>query len=96
MAQHVLDTLRLPYIPQAQLTKRKTVDFLLPKYKTVLEMDGPYWHDQNRDYDAKRDAFAQSLGLNVLRFRCAYATPQSAILLKRFLIRKLELNHESL
>ena len=62
----------------------------------ILEMDGPYWHNGREGYDLKRDNFARSQGFQVLRFKCAYATPQTQTLLRRFLIRKLRLNEADL
>lgn len=41
------------------------VDFLIGK--TIIEVDGEYWHDATRD--AERDEVLASLGYNVKRFK---------------------------
>ena len=50
--------------------KRFHVDFLLEKYKTVIECDGEYWHliPKNIERDKRKDILLQSLGYKVLRF----------------------------
>jgi len=50
--------------------RRFHVDFLLEKYKTVIECDGEYWHliPKNAERDQKKDILLQSLGYKVLRF----------------------------
>ncbi len=44
------------------------VDFYAAKPALVIEVDGPI-HDQQMEYDALRQAFLESLGLRVLRFK---------------------------
>jgi very-short-patch-repair endonuclease len=46
---------------------RFIVDFYCPSARLVIEVDGPI-HDQQREYDALRTEFLESLGLRVLRF----------------------------
>jgi len=41
------------------------VDFYCPNYQVVIEIDGSS-HDNKQEYDAKRDKFLQSLGLEVI------------------------------
>ena len=45
------------------------VDFYIPKYKLVIEIDGESHFDENgRIYDEERSDILQGLGLQVLRF----------------------------
>lgn len=45
------------------------VDFYIPETKTVIEIDGiQHQTEENRDYDMRRDAYLNSLGLSVLRY----------------------------
>lgn len=50
--------------------KRFHVDFLLEKYKTVIECDGEYWHLLPKviDRDKRKNILLLSLGYKVLRF----------------------------
>ncbi|MDP3917684.1 MAG: DUF559 domain-containing protein [Candidatus Woesebacteria bacterium] len=50
--------------------KRFHVDFLLEKYKTVIECDGEFWHlkPNVKERDKRKDILLQSLGYKVLRF----------------------------
>jgi very-short-patch-repair endonuclease len=43
------------------------VDFLCPEARLVIELDGGL-HLEQVDYDARRTAYLESLGLRVLRF----------------------------
>jgi len=49
-------------------------DFYLPQYRTVVEIDGAYWHAKPKQIkrDHQKDAFYRSLGLKVYRFTEAY------------------------
>lgn len=42
------------------------VDFLIPKRRLVIEVDGGY-HLDNQAYDSKREAYLKTLGLEILR-----------------------------
>ncbi len=44
------------------------VDFYAAKSALVIEVDGPI-HERQMEYDALRQAFLESLGLRVLRFK---------------------------
>lgn len=48
---------------------RYIVDFYCPERKLVIELDGAsHFSEEARQYDAKRDAYIQELGIRVLRF----------------------------
>jgi very-short-patch-repair endonuclease len=54
-----------------RFTKQKPIgnyiaDFYCPEKKLVIEVDG-WTHDNNVEYDAKRDAYMESEGIHVLR-----------------------------
>ena len=42
------------------------VDFVCLRFRLIVEADGPYFHDAERD--ARRDAFLAAQGFRVLRF----------------------------
>jgi len=42
------------------------VDFLIPDRRLVIEVDGGY-HNDNKEYDLKRENYLKNLGLNILR-----------------------------
>ncbi len=46
---------------------RYFADFVLPKYKLVIEVDGHYWH-QDSEKDSKRTKDIENLGWMVVRF----------------------------
>lgn len=50
--------------------KRFHVDFLVDKFKLVIECDGEYWHmmPKIQDRDRRKETYLQSLGYRVLRF----------------------------
>lgn len=48
------------------------IDFYLPDQAIAVEVDEPYWHNQVRARDARKDSFMQSRGITVLRLT---ATP---------------------
>jgi very-short-patch-repair endonuclease len=43
-------------------------DFLLVDTKQIIEVDGEYWHKDNKEQDKKRDEFIESQGYKVVRF----------------------------
>ena len=47
------------------------VDFVLPKYNLVLEIDGPH-HRERRDYDKHRTRVLEKKGFKVLRLYSSY------------------------
>ncbi len=45
------------------------VDFYAPEEKLVIEVDGgQHYEEEGLEYDEKRDAFLEGLGLKVIRF----------------------------
>ena len=49
---------------------RYVVDFYCPTLKLAIEIDGDsHFTDQAQEYDREREAYIQSLGLKVIRFR---------------------------
>lgn len=63
-----LTELGIPFEQEAVVGSwRYPVDFLLRERNTVLEVDGVYWHSNNRGSDARKDRFMQSQGLTVVR-----------------------------
>ena len=44
-------------------------DFLLTKYKVIVECDGDYWHSKTVDADLIRQKELEGLGFTVLRFK---------------------------
>ena len=47
------------------------VDFVLPKYNLILEIDGPH-HKQRREYDRHRTRVLEKKGFKVLRLYASY------------------------
>lgn len=46
-----------------------TADFYCPKLRLCIEVDGlSHWSDDAIEYDRKRDAYMQSLGITVRRY----------------------------
>ena len=58
----------LNYYP---FNKEYIVDFVLPKYNLVLEIDGPH-HRERRDYDKHRTRVLEKKGFKVLRLYSSY------------------------
>lgn len=52
-----------------ELGRAAIPDFYLPKYKTILECDGDYWHSkpETKEKDAERDKWFETKGLTVIR-----------------------------
>ncbi len=69
MMKNSLDRLKVNYQREVKF-KRFRVDFLLEKYKTVIECDGEFWHlkPNVKERDKRKDVLLQSLGYKVLRF----------------------------
>jgi len=44
------------------------VDFLIPNKWLIVEMDGKY-HNNQKEYDNKRDDYLKNKGFNILRFK---------------------------
>lgn len=64
-----LDKINVSYQREVKF-KRFRVDFLIEKYKTVIECDGEFWHlrPNVKARDRRKDILLQSLGYKVLRF----------------------------
>ncbi len=64
-----LDKINVSYQREVKF-KRFRVDFLIEKYKTVIECDGEFWHlrPNVKARDKRKDILLQSLGYRVLRF----------------------------
>jgi very-short-patch-repair endonuclease len=48
--------------------KQYFADFLLSKYKLVIEVDGSYWHNKSKDKDVIRQKDIENEGFMVIRF----------------------------
>ncbi|KKQ17175.1 MAG: hypothetical protein US31_C0021G0005 [Berkelbacteria bacterium GW2011_GWA1_36_9] len=64
-----LDKLKVDYEREVKF-ERFRVDFLIEKYKTVIECDGEFWHLRPyiRERDKRKDTLLQSLGYKVIRY----------------------------
>ncbi len=63
-----LDTLGIDYIQEHAIKGlRKPVDFYLPAFHLVLEVDSLYWHERTIERDKRKDAKLQAMGYAVLR-----------------------------
>lgn len=73
--------------------KRFHVDFLLEKYKTVIECDGEYWHliPKIMERDKRKDILLQSLGFKVLRFTGSELKKLDESKLTSTIVQKLKL-----
>jgi very-short-patch-repair endonuclease len=60
------------------------VDFLAPKERLILEVDGPY-HQQRQRADARRDRKLARLGYRILRLEAELVLRQMPGVLKRIL-----------
>ncbi|MEW6096251.1 MAG: DUF559 domain-containing protein [bacterium] len=68
MAQ-LLTELGIRYKEQIWFLGKYCVDFLLPDYNLIIEVDGEYWHTNKKEFDANRDNELKSLrGLDTVRF----------------------------
>ena len=69
MVRHVLDAKKIFYIPEFPIGGRMHVDIYIPSIRTVVEVDGQYWHSRRgakgRDY--RRDIVVKSFGYVVVR-----------------------------
>lgn len=65
----LLDSMDIPYRQEKYFTDIGTVDFYLPRSKTVIECDGTYWHSFQdvKIRDARRDEQLLSKGYQTLR-----------------------------
>lgn len=69
---YVLSTLKKTFQFQRVITVEESiyiVDFYLPQYNLVLEVDGKHWHSspEQKERDAAKDRSLQSAGFNVIR-----------------------------
>lgn len=44
------------------------VDFYLPGFRAVVEVDGTYWHKGRKDKDDRKDTYLRACGYQVFRF----------------------------
>lgn len=66
--RRALETLGITFEQEATVAGwRYPVDFLLPEIRTILEVDGVYWHARTKDRDARKDLHMQSRGFVVVR-----------------------------
>ena len=61
---------KLPFSVKRQKSiENYIVDFYIPKYKTVIEIDGiQHKKEENEKADRKRDEFLVKMGIKVLRY----------------------------
>ena len=61
---------KLPFeVKRQKVIGKYIVDFYIPKYKIVIELDGiQHYTDESIDKDSERDIYLQSKGLHVLRY----------------------------
>jgi len=66
--RRALETLGVTFEQEATVAGwRYPVDFLLLDTRTILEVDGVYWHARTKDRDARKDLHMQSAGFVVVR-----------------------------
>ena len=65
-----LEQLGIAFIPQHSIG-RYSIDFFLPLLSVALEVDGAYWHQQEKtkQRDAKRDSFLLQQGIKTVRLQ---------------------------
>lgn len=78
----ILEELHITYTPQFFIntgTRTFSYDFYLPEYRTIIEVDGDYWHggpgasqhwygvDTTKETDTLKDDIARSRGYTVIR-----------------------------
>ena len=61
---------KLPFeVKRQKVIGKYIVDFYIPKYKIVIELDGiQHYTDESIDKDSERDIYLQSKVLHVLRY----------------------------
>ena len=61
---------KLPFeVKRQKVIGKYIVDFYIPKYKIVIELDGiQHYTDESIDKDSERDIYLQSKGRHVLRY----------------------------
>jgi very-short-patch-repair endonuclease len=64
--KQALTELSLNYVQETQIG-RYSVDFLLSESRVIIEVDGDYWH--NGEKDSRKDAYLQNRGWKVVRFK---------------------------
>ena len=62
----ILESKGLRFVHQYSIG-RYFIDFVLPKYKLAIEVDGLYWH-QDKEKDLKRQRYIERKGWTVIRF----------------------------
>ena len=63
--RHKLYDLKIKHKQEIKIG-RYSVDFLLPKYNIVVEVDGKYWH-RNKERDERKNSYLQKHGFIVIR-----------------------------
>jgi very-short-patch-repair endonuclease len=68
------DSCRVKYVRQHIISKM-CVDFYLPEFHAVVEVDGRYWHSLpgRPEQDARRDYVLRKMGYSVIRISEAQA-----------------------
>jgi len=63
----------LKYIFKNVLHRKKIegseIDVFIPQLKIGIEIDGYHWHKDKMDFDARKTAFLENIGINVIRLR---------------------------
>ena len=68
---------------------RYPVDFYLPDYNLMLEVDEPYWHNKTKERDERKTEFLQSKGFTVLRLDATPFYNKTVSKNKKFLIHSI-------
>lgn len=73
--------------------KKFHVDFLLEKFRSVIECDGEYWHLRPliKDRDRRKDKLLKGLGYKVLRFTGTEMSKHTEKSLSKKVVNKLTL-----
>lgn len=68
--RELLEFWNIPHRP-SEPWGRWILDFLLPEHRTVIEVHGPYWHDQPKyqERDARKKAALENAGFRVIHAR---------------------------
>jgi len=68
--RNALESAGVEFIQEAKIG-RYSVDFLVPSARVAIEVDGEYWH-QDQKKDAKRDRYLAKKGWSTIRFTETY------------------------
>jgi very-short-patch-repair endonuclease len=74
--------------------KRFHVDFLIEKYKAVVECDGEYWHlmPKIQERDARKEVLLNSLGYKLVRFPGTIISKTSENKLSKMIFKQLNVS----